>query len=291
MKVRGYFLTILSAVIFGFTPILAKLTYSMGSNGITMAFFRHLFVIPVLFLIIKIQRLNFKITLKQLKKICQIGIIGTALTIGMLYTSYSYIQVGTATVLHFLYPLFVSLICSFYYHQKMSKAIKYCLVIASIGIVFFIELGGSSSIGIILALLSGITFAYYLVGIEQSGLQVLNPYVLNFYFAIVIALVLFIFGLISGQLVLVLPVMAYGYSFIIAILTSIVGIICLQLGVRYLGAATASILSMFEPVTSLIFGVLILGEQLTILKLIGCFLILGAITYLIMSNSSKATDK
>ena len=41
MKARGYFLTILSAVIFGFTPVLAKVTYSMGSNGITMAFFRH----------------------------------------------------------------------------------------------------------------------------------------------------------------------------------------------------------------------------------------------------------
>ena len=52
MKARGYFLTILSAVIFGFTPVLAKVTYSMGSNGITMAFFRHLFVIPILFFII-----------------------------------------------------------------------------------------------------------------------------------------------------------------------------------------------------------------------------------------------
>lgn len=32
------FLTILSAIIFGFTPILAKITYNIGSNGITLAF-------------------------------------------------------------------------------------------------------------------------------------------------------------------------------------------------------------------------------------------------------------
>ncbi|MFQ7172090.1 MAG: hypothetical protein ACLRQF_08405 [Thomasclavelia ramosa] len=39
MKTKGYFLTILSDY-FGFTPILIqKTTYSMGSNGITMAFF------------------------------------------------------------------------------------------------------------------------------------------------------------------------------------------------------------------------------------------------------------
>ena len=34
MKTKGYFLTILSAVIFGFTPILAKITYSMGSKAL-----------------------------------------------------------------------------------------------------------------------------------------------------------------------------------------------------------------------------------------------------------------
>ena len=61
MKERGYFLTILSAIIFGFTPILAKITYNMGSNGITLAFFRHLFVIPILFLIIKLLKINYKI--------------------------------------------------------------------------------------------------------------------------------------------------------------------------------------------------------------------------------------
>lgn len=287
MKSKGYFLTILSAIIFGFTPILAKITYSMGSNGITMAFLRHLFVIPILFLIIKLQKVPYKITIHQLKNICLIGIVGNALTVAALYTSYSYIQVGSATVLHFLYPMFVSLICFFYYKEKLSKAVKICLVIASIGILFFIELGGSSFLGLFLALFSGITFAYYMVGIEKLGLQTLNPYVLNFYFAIVISISLLLIGLISGQLNLELPIQAYGYSLLIAVLTSIIGIICLQQGVRYLGAATASILSMFEPVTSVIFGIFILHEQLTIVKAIGCLIILGAITGLILFNRKQ----
>lgn len=209
------------------------------------------------------------------------------MTVAALYTSYSFIQVGSATVLHFLYPMFVSLICFFYYKERLSKAVKICLGTASFGILFFIELGGSSFLGLFLALFSGITFAYYMVGIEKLGLQSLNPYVLNFYFAIVISISLLMIGLISGQLELILPVEAYGYSFLIAVLTSIVGIICLQQGVRYLGAATASILSMFEPVTSVIFGIIILHEQLTIVKLIGCFIILSAITGLIVFNGKQ----
>lgn len=287
MKERGYFLTILSAIIFGFTPILAKIAYNMGSNGITLAFFRHLFVIPILFLIIKLLKINYKITLEQLKKIILVGVIGNAFTVAMLYTSYSYIQVGSATVLHFLYPMFVSLICFFYYKEQLSKAVIICLVIASIGILFFIEGGNTSFIGLFLALFSGITFAYYIVGVEKLGLQTINPYVLNFYFAIVIAITLLIIGIISNQLVLSLPMKAYSYSFIIAILTSIIGIICLQQGIKYLGATTASILSMFEPVTSVIFGIIILHERLTIVKAIGCLIILGAVIGLIVSNSKK----
>ena len=258
MKERGYFLTILSAIIFGFTPILAKITYNIGSNGITLAFFRHLFVIPILFLMIKLLKINYKISLEQLKKITLVGVIGNAFTVAMLYTSYSYIQVGSATVLHFLYPMFVSLICFFYYKEQLSKAVRICLAIASIGILFFIEGGNASFIGLFLALFSGITFAYYIVGVEKLGLQTINPYVLNFYFAIVIA-----------------------------ILTSIIGIICLQQGIKHLGATTASILSMFEPVTSVIFGIIILHEQLTIVKAIGCLIILGAVIGLIVSNSKK----
>ena len=287
MKERGYFLTILSAIIFWFTPILAKITYNIGSNGITLAFFRHLFVIPILFLMIKLLKINYKISLEQLKKITLVGVIGNAFTVAMLYTSYSYIQVGSATVLHFLYPMFVSLICFFYYKEQLSKAVRICLVIASIGILFFIEGGNTSFIGLFLALFSGITFAYYIVGVEKLGLQTINPYVLNFYFAIVIAITLLIIGIISNQLVLSLPMKAYGYSFIIAILTSIIGIICLQQGIKHLGATTASILSMFEPVTSVIFGIIILHEQLTIVKAIGCLIILGAVIGLIVSNSKK----
>lgn len=268
-------------------PILAKFTYNMGNNGITLAFFRHLFVIPILFIMIKLLKINYKISLQQLKKIILVGVIGNAFTVAMLYTSYSYIQVGSATVLHFLYPMFVSLICFFYYKEQLSKTVRICLAIASIGILFFIEGGNTSFIGLFLALFSGITFAYYIVGVEKLGLQTNNPYVLNFYFAIVIAITLLIIGIVSNQLVLNLPMTAYGYSFIIAILTSIIGIICLQQGIKYLGATTASILSMFEPVTSVIFGIIILHERLTIVKAIGCLIILGAVIGLIVSNSKK----
>lgn len=286
MKKQGYFLTLLSAVIFGLTPTLAKITYQLGNNGITMAFLRHLIVIPILWIMIKIKGYSLKITRKQLKEILCVGIIGNALTVILLYTSYSYIGVGSATVLHFMYPLFVCLIYYFYYHQPLGKATLLCLLLATVGITFFIEFNQSSFLGMIMALTSGVFFAYYIVGVDKKRLGSLNPYVLNFYFAISIAGCILLIGGLTRQIQWVLPLKVYGYALVIAILTSIIAIICLQQGIKYIGGSRASIISMFEPVTSVIFGCFILKEQLTILKIIGSILILGSILYMIIKEEN-----
>lgn len=287
MKSRGLFLTILSAIIFGVTPIMAKLTYSLGSNGITLAFLRHFLVIPVLYLLIKVQKQSLKITKTQLINISKVGVFGSGLTVLTLYTSYSYISVGSATVLHFLYPMFVSLIMLLFFKEKMSKTNRSCLAVATIGIVFFIEPGGSSMIGFMLALFSAISFAYYIIGIDRLWLNELPSYVLNFYLAIVVSIFIGLFGYFSGLLVMDMSISIYGYSFIIAVLTSVIGMICLQKGIQYLGAATASILSMFEPTISVSIGIIILHEQLNIMKIIGCCIILFSITMIVINNARK----
>lgn len=285
MKSRGLFLIILSAIIFGVTPIMAKITYSLGSNGITLAFLRHFLVIPVLYILVKIQKQSLKITKIQLINIIKVGFFGSGLTVLTLYTSYSYISVGSATVLHFLYPMFVSLIMFLFFREKLSKTNRICLGVATLGIIFFIEPGGSSLIGFMLALLSAITFAYYIIGIDRLWLNELPSYVLNFYFAIVVSVFIGIVGYLSGAIVIDMSASVYGYSFIIAVLTSVIGMICLQKGIQYLGAATASILGMFEPTISVIIGIIVLHEQLNMMKVIGCCIILLAITMIVINNA------
>lgn len=144
-----------------------------------------------------------------------------------------------------------------------------------------------SMFGVILSLVSGIFFAYYVVGIDRLWLKDMNSYVLNFYFAVFISIFIAIFGLLTNTIEVSLSYTVYGYSFMIAILTSIIGIICLQQGVRYLGGTTASILSMFEPVTSVIVSMIILHEQLSVMKLIGCCIILFSITLIVITKGRK----
>ena len=121
----------------------------------------------------------------------------------LLNESYNYISIGTATTLHFLYPAFVILsICIFYYHQEIERKILISLLMIMIGISFcFMDrIDYKGIFGIILAFLSAITYAIYLVQLEQKKFYDLDPMVLSLYTSICISITLGIIGFFSKSL-------------------------------------------------------------------------------------------
>ncbi|MDY4973138.1 MAG: EamA family transporter, partial [Erysipelotrichaceae bacterium] len=121
----------------------------------------------------------------------------------------------------------------------------------------------------------------YLVGIEKLNLAKMNNYKLSLYLAITVCVSLFIFGSVSGQFVFDQPIISYGLMLVIAFLAQFVAVICLKMGIEYLGSSLASMFSMFEPVSSVVFGCLFLNESITFIKMIGCILILSGVLLLI----------
>lgn len=73
----------------------------------------------------------------------------------------------------------------------------------------------------------------------------------------------------------------------VAILVSVVAIPAFQMGVRLAGGTTAALLSTLEPLTSILFGILLLNESVTIYKLIGCCMILTGIILTIKQGSKQ----
>lgn len=204
----------------------------------------------------------------------------------MLYSSYEYIGVGSATVLHFLYPLFVVCMNFVLYHQKLNKQQLCCLVLAIIGIFCFMDSSSSSLMGALLAILSGVFFAYYMVGMDHSSIRYMSPYVFNFYLVLMNSIVIFILAFLLGRIT-ILPIQAYILSGVVAILTSLVGVVLLQKGIYCLGASLTAILSTLEPITSIVVGVVWLNESLTLLKIIGCILVLFSTFILVKAQNQK----
>ena len=142
----GIIAALLSAVLFGITPIMGRLSYEGGSNGTTLAFLRTAFSVPVLFVILKLKGISLKISLSELRDILLIGILGSGMTIVLLYSSYQYIPVGIATVLHFFYPTIVtlvSLVINHENHEHPSPLKLIAMFLGLCGVVLFFEPGGS----------------------------------------------------------------------------------------------------------------------------------------------------
>lgn len=288
MKFRGILFTILSAVIFGVTPALASLTYGLGNNSLSMTFYRNLFAIPFLFLILKYKKIPLKIERGELKNIFILSLIGVAITTALLYSSYTYIGIGAATTLHFMYPIFVAMACKFIFKEKLGKGKILSLILAFIGVALFMDTKSSGNIaGILMALISGGTYAFYILWLDKKDLVKINPYKLSFYIVTFSSFEMFVGNIFGSYIEVNLPLKAYILMILCSILASIVGIVSFQIGVSIIGSTSAAIFSLFEPITSVISGILLFNESLNINKLIGCLIIFVAITYLAIESKTR----
>lgn len=292
MRTRGALFTVLSAILFGITPAFAKWIYMDGVNASTLVFFRNLFAIVPLYVLCRWQRCSFRINVRQGIHLVLAAVIGQSVTAVMLYTSYQYIPIATATTLHFFYPVFITLICVILFRERLTSVKLVALIAATLGVACFVDGGGKSSMtGFSLALASALTFAYYMVTVEKSGLNRLHPFVITFYFAILVSASLWIYNGVFDLFTMPGEWMTYGKMLLFSLLTSVAAMGLLQLGIRSLGAGDAAILCMFEPLTSFVSGTLFLHEEVSLLKVLGSVLILGAVTFMIVKNRRQARSR
>ena len=98
------------------------------------------------------------------------------------------------------------------------------------------------------------------------------------------ALAVLLVDQIPHQIVFALPPLAMFYTFIIAICTSFIAYWLLQRGIQVLGAPTAAIFCLFEPIGSVVSGALFLDEHLSLRSVLGCVCVLGAVLITVLSD-------
>lgn len=285
-KTKGVVFIALATMIYGILPVLMRMTFDEGSNAATACFIRFTLCLPVLLVILVIKRVPLGINKKEMFLLFLTGGIGTAGTTLLFNHSFSYIAVGMAATLHFIYPILVPLACVVLFKDKMDKWKLMALVAGVAGVIAFMEPGHAAALGIIMALASGVTYAGYIILVDKTTLNDMDNFKLTFYLCAFAALVSLICALAEGNLT-VTEVTPKGWLISVFFsLTSTVGSLTLfQQGMKYVGPSTAAIMSTIEPITSVVLGILLLGEDITFLKILGCSLIVLSI--ILISRSVK----
>ena len=292
-KTKGILFSVIAASIFGFVAAVSPIAYQGGFNPVTLALMRQLVNLPLALIIMLVNKTPLKLKSDQTVKLSALGIFGWAATILTLNTAYTLVDVGICTTIHFTYPIFVTLGCVLIYKVRIGRVKIMALAVSTLGIVALV-LGGTGSSsnatgGIFLALVSGVTYAFYMLFLDKSNLaSQMSPVKVIFYVGLSGCSVLALYGLLTGQLNFSGIEPKYWLMVVgIGILGGLVGFSLVQLGIKHTDATTTSICSTCEPVTSVLFGILLLGEQFTVMKLIASVLIIAGVLMLSLIKEKK----
>jgi drug/metabolite transporter (DMT)-like permease len=284
MKNKAIVATLLSALMFGLSPVIAKQVFNSGVNVLTMVFLRNLLALPFLALLIRFNKLSFKIDKALWLDLLGLTVFGQAMTTLLAYSAYAYISTGMVTTLHFLFPVFITLIYFVFYHEKIHWAQWLTLLLALGGTLGFMDLSHRVSIiGFVCAIGSALTYAFYFIRIDKSRLKAIHPYQLSFYLSLLSSII--IGSIAFGTQSFIMPAFnSWILILIVSMLTSFLGVVLLQVGIKGLGALNASILCLLEPITSIIAGIIIYKEPFSAFILISSVLILSSVGFLIYSQ-------
>ena len=281
---KGFLCGIIAAVTYGLNPLFAKPLYKAGLTPDNVLFYRYLFALAGLVLMVKLNGSSFRIKREELPWLLLNGVM-MFLSSLFLFLSYEVMDVGIASTLLFVYPVMIALIMTLGFREKMSLVALASIVIALSGVAALCTGDNVSWRGIIYVILSALAYAVYIVCVKVSPLKNMASDTLTMY-CLAIGTVGFIVRLDFGCSIPAIPptVLAWTCAVLLALLPTMVSLYATALAIRFVGATATGILGALEPLTGVAIGVLVFGEELTIRLGAGIVLILIGVILLIQEK-------
>ena len=281
----GYPAGIITGITYGLNPLFAVPLMNNGATIESILFFRYSFAVVMLGAFLILTKQSFRITVRQAGVLLALGLLYTSSSI-FLFEAYNYIASGLATTLIFLYPVLVAIIMVFL--RVVPSWPVWLSIAATFGGVIIMTQGSEgdslSPVGVALSLGSALVYALFIVIINRSkAIAPISNTLLTFYSLMVGAIVFL--GKITFSDTAISAGITTGGDWLnlvgLALLPTIVSTATLAIATRNIGAAKASVLGVFEPITAILIGTLMFGEPLTTNILLGIGIAIVAVTFMI----------
>ena len=282
----GYPAGIVTGITYGLNPLFAKPLMNNGASTEAILFFRYGIAVVLLGAFLLLKKESFRINFRQAGVLLGLGLLYTASS-AFLFEAYKYIASGLATTLVFLFPVMVAIIMVF---LKVVPSWPVWLSIAATFAGVMIMTGGTGTeaidpTGIWFSIASAFVYALFIVIINRSKAISSIPNSLLTFYALSVGTVFFLTrcGLSGAELLTGLDGgMAWANLLGLAILPTIVSTASLAVATRNIGATKASVLGVFEPITAILVGTLVFGEELTPNIIAGILISIVAVSFMIM---------
>jgi DME family drug/metabolite transporter len=234
---------------------------------------------------------RLRVARRDLVFLVPLGAVG----IGAFYLLYFYTvresTVGTAAILLYSAPAFVVVLAWLFLREPLNAPKVLALLLTICGISLVVGAYDTANLEVsttvlITGLLSGLTYGLYAIFGRPVAGHLSPPVILSYALAFGSAL-LVVAALPTLDTLAGLPATSYLILLMLSVVHTTLAFALYTFGIRHLGAGRAAIVATIEPVVAGVLGITLLGEELTVLKVLGALLVIsGAI--LAQVRSGKA---
>ena len=197
----------------------------------------------------------------------------------LLFEAYKYTTVSVATLSYYFAPVLVTLACPVLFREKMGAKQWICFAMSTLGIVLITGIGdlsgGSNHLkGILFGLGAAVFYAtVILLNKFIKGVAGIQRTFLQFLAAIVILVPYVAFS--GGMTLQKLDGLGWVCLLIVGLIHTGITYCLYFSALKELPGQEAAILSYIDPLVAVLISVFVLGEQMTLVQVIGGALILG----------------
>lgn len=289
-RLKGITFALVSSSTFGLIPLLVIPLMKDQAIGLSsILFYRFLFSTIMIGLICLIQKKKMYITPSNCLSVTFFSFLYAATALALTF-AYTLIPSGVATTIHFLYPIFVSFLMITFFREKKSLMLLIATLLSLLG-VGFLCWNGSDSLnlwGVLVAIVTVVTYGFYIVSINQSKAGKIDAEVLTFYILLCGTVFFFFIAIFNGGIdPIPSNISSWTRILLLAFLPTVISDLTLILAIKYAGSTITSILGSMEPLVSVLIGVFYFHEYFDIYVFLGFVLILISVLLIIFFTKKR----
>jgi len=279
----GLLLATFGAIAFSGKAIIVKLAYRYGVDAVTLIMYRMLFALPIFAVMAWwASRGKAPLTRKDWLGVLWLGFTGYYLASFLDFAGLAYISASLERLILYLNPTLVLLLGLVMYKRRVSTpqivgmAISYCGVVLVFGHEITLQ-GADAAWGALLVFLSAVSYALYLVYSGEMVRRLGSLRLVGLATSVACLCCLLQFVLLRPMSAAAVAPEVIWLSLLNATLCTAVPVLMVMMAIERIGAGMAAQTGMVGPMSTILMGVLILGEPFTAWVAAGTVLVIAGI--------------
>ena len=286
-QTAGIVVATLVGLCYGISLVVARMSYDHGTGVVTIAVLRYGILCVLLGCWLRFFGGGVSTPRGLGWRSMGVGVLAVTTALGYLGTI-KFIPVSLGTLVFYTNPLFTVLLASAFAGERSTWIEVGATVVALVGLMAVLEVSFESlhPLGILLGTLASVAAAIVFV-LSAKVMTSIDPFRFTFFMALgatLFASMGFVFAGAAG-----VPDTTTGLALLAsAVLLNVVGLLGMFVSIRLIGPVATPMMLNIEPVTAIVFAMLLLDEHMTPFQMAGAGLVMVMVMVAQASRSTRS---